>query len=370
MIARPSLSLGIEEEYQIIDPETRGMRSFITQFIDNDRVIMVERELKPELHQSMVELGTPACSTVGQLKEELIKQRSFIVGLAAQKELAVVAAATHPFSSWLDQPVTPLPRYQGVLEEMQLLAQRLLIFGMHVHVGIEDRAFAIDAMNVVRYMLPHILALSTSSPFWLGRKTGLKSYRSVVFEDFPRSGIPDICRTVADYDNLVGSLANVGVIPDASKIWWDVRPHHKYPTLEFRICDICTRVDEAIAIAAIFQAIVLWLWKLRRKNLTFRIYRRDLIEENRWRASRYGLDGKMIDFGKSVEAPTRALIRELLDLISEEIDELDTRAYIEHVERMLQNGTSADRQLRVFANTGDLKAVVDHLIAETKEGLS
>lgn len=369
MIARPSLSLGIEEEYQIIDPVTRQMRSFITQFIDNERVIMVERELKPELHQSMVELGTPACDTIPQLKEELVKQRSFIVNLAAQKDLAVVAAATHPFSRWLDQPVTPLPRYQGVLEEMQLLAQRLLIFGMHVHVGIADRAFAVDAMNVVRYMLPHILALSTSSPFWLGRKTGLKSYRSVVFEDFPRSGIPDICRTVADYDNLVRSLANVGVIPDASKIWWDVRPHHKYPTLEFRICDICTRVDEAIAIAAIFQAIVLWLWKLRRKNLTFRVYRRDLIEENRWRASRYGLDGKMIDFGKSIEVPTRALIRELIELIGEEIDELGTRAYLEPVERMLQNGTSADRQLRVFADTGDLTAVVDHLIAETKEGL-
>ena len=370
MIARPSLTLGIEEEYQIIDPQTREMRSFITQFIDNERVIMIERELKPELHQSMVELGTPACATIAQLHEELVKQRNFIIGLAAQKELAVVAAATHPFSRWLDQPVTPLPRYQGVLEEMQLLAQRLLIFGMHVHVGIEDRAFAVDAMNVVRYMLPHILALSTSSPFWLGRNTGLKSYRSVVFEDFPRSGIPDICRTVADYDNLVRSLVNVGVIPDASKIWWDVRPHPKYPTLEFRICDICTRVDEAIAIAAVFQAIVLWLWKLRRKNLTFRIYRRDLLEENRWRASRYGLDGKMIDFGKMSEAPTRALIRELLDLISEEVDELGTRTYIAPIERMLQNGTSADRQLRVFADTGDLKAVVDHLIAETKEGLS
>ena len=370
MIARPSLTLGIEEEYQIIDPQTREMRSFITQFIDNERVIMIERELKPELHQSMVELGTPACDTIAQLHEELVKQRNFIIGLAEQKALAVVAAATHPFSRWLDQPVTPLPRYQGVLEEMQLLAQRLLIFGMHVHVGIADRAFAVDTMNVVRYMLPHLLALSTSSPFWLGRKTGLKSYRSVVFEDFPRSGIPDICRTVADYDNLVRSLVNVGVIPDASKIWWDVRPHPKYPTLEFRICDICTRVDEAIAIAAVFQAIVLWLWKLRRKNLTFRIYRRDLIEENRWRASRYGLDGKMIDFGKSIEAPTRALVRELLDLISEEIDELGTRTYIAPIERMLQNGTSADRQLRVFADTGDLKAVVDHLIAETKEGLS
>ncbi len=370
MIPRPSLTLGIEEEYQIVDPETREMRSFITQFLDNDRVVMIERELKPELHQSMVELGTPPCHTVSQLHEELAKQRNFIIGLAEKKELAVVAAATHPFSRWLDQPVTPLPRYQGVLEEMQLLAQRLLIFGMHVHVGIEDRAFAVDAMNVVRYMLPHILALSTSSPFWLGRKTGLKSYRSVVFEDFPRSGIPDICRTVADYDNLVDTMARVGVIPDASKIWWDVRPHHKYPTLEFRICDICTRVDEAIAIAAVFQAIVLWLWKLRRKNLTFRVYRRDLIEENRWRASRYGLDGKMIDFGKSQEVPTRALVRELLEMIGEEIDELDTREAIKPIERMLENGTSADRQLRVYAATGDLKAVVDHLITETKEGVN
>jgi carboxylate-amine ligase len=185
MSARPSLTIGIEEEYQIIDPETRELRSFITQFLDGERVIMVEREIKPELHQAMVELGTPVCHTLEQARDELAKQRRFIIDLAAQKELAVVAAATHPFSRWFNQSVTPLPRYQGVLEEMQVLAQRLLIFGMHVHVGIEDRAFAIDAMNVVRYMLPHILALSTSSPFWQGRKTGLKSYRALVFEDFP-----------------------------------------------------------------------------------------------------------------------------------------------------------------------------------------
>jgi carboxylate-amine ligase len=370
MIPRPSLSIGIEEEYQIVDPETRAMRSFITQFIDDGKVIMIEREIKPELHASMVEMGTPICRTVGEALDELVKQRSFIARLAREKEVAVVAAATHPFSRWLDQPITPLPRYIGVLEEMQALAQRLLIFGMHVHIGIEDRTFAIDAMNVVRYMLPHILALSTSSPFWTGRRTGLKSYRSVVFEDFPRSGIPDICRTAADYDNLVGTLQRCGVIPDASKIWWDVRPHHKYPTLEFRICDICTRIDEAIAIAAIFQALVLWLWKLRRQNVTFRVYRRDLIEENRWRASRYGLDGKMIDFGKTQEVPTRQLVRELLELIGEEIAELGTEAYIKPVENMLNHGTSADRQLRVYASTdGDLKAVVDHLIAETKMGL-
>lgn len=370
MIARPSLNIGIEEEYQIVDPETRQLRSFISQFIENGRIVMVEREIKPELHQSMVELGTPICQTVADAEEELIEQRSFISRLARDKGLEIVAAATHPFSRWIEQEVTPFPRYLGVLEEMQLLAQRLLIFGMHVHIGVEDRAFAIDAMNVVRYMLPHILALSTSSPFWLGRRTGLKSYRSVVFHDFPRSGIPDICRTEADYDRLVRTLANTGCIPDASKIWWDVRPHHRYPTLEFRICDICPRVDEAIALVALFQAIVLWLWKLRRNNITFRVYRRDLIEENRWRASRYGLDGKMIDFGKTAEAPTRQLIRELLDLIAEEIDELQLERYIQPIEGMLVHGASADRQLRVYDSTdGDLLAVVDHLIEETKQGL-
>ena len=370
MIPRPTLTIGIEEEYQIIDPETRELRSFITQFIDGDHIIMVEREIKAELHQSMVELGTPVTATVAQAHEELVKQRSFISRLARDKGLGVMCAGTHPFSRWVDQQVTPFPRYLSVLEEMQLLAQRLLIFGMHVHIGIEDRALAVDTMNVVRYMLPHILALSTSSPFWLGRKTGLKSYRSVVFQDFPRSGIPDICRSETDYDNLVRTLVNTGCIPDASKIWWDVRPHHKYPTLEFRICDICTRVDEAMAITALFQALVLWLWKLRRNNITFRIYRRDLIEENRWRASRYGLDGKMIDFGKGQELPTRQLVRELVDLVAEEVDELGTRDYLRPIELMLMHGTSADRQLRIYdANDGDLKAVVDHLLAETATGV-
>ncbi len=370
MTARPSLTLGIEEEYQIVDPESGAMRSFITQFIDGERVVMVERELKPELHQSMVELGTPVCENLPHLHEELVKQRSWLTRLANDKGLEVVAAATHPFSRYMDQPVTPLPRYQGVLQEMQMLAQRLLIFGMHVHIGIEDRAFAIDCMNVVRYMLPHILALSTSSPFWNGRRTGLKSYRALVFEDFPRSGIPETCRTTADWDQMISTLVNTGCIPDGSKIWWDCRPHHAYPTLEFRVCDICTRADEAVAIAALFQAIVLWLWKLRRTNITFRTYRKELIEENRWRAARYGLDGKLIDFGKTEELPARQLIRELLEMVGEEVEELGTRRYLQPIEAMLAHGTSADRQLRVFdATDGDLKAVVDHLIAETKVGL-
>ena len=370
MIERPALSIGIEEEYQIVDPETRELRAHITQFIEKNRSALAERELKPELHQSMVELGTPVCATLEEARDELFKQRRFISNLAQADGLEIVAASTHPFSRWQDQPVTPFPRYMAVLEEMQVLAQRLLIFGMHVHVGVADRKLAIDTMNVVRYMLPHFLALSTSSPFWDGRKTGLKSYRAVLFEDFPRSGIPDAYRTPAEYDRLVETLVNAGCIPDASKIWWDVRPHHQYPTLEFRICDICTRVDEALAIAGLFQAIVLWLWKLRQRNITFRTYRRDLIEENRWRAARYGLDGKMIDFGKEAELPTRQLVRELWEMLGEEIDELGLAPFLKPLETMLVHGTSADRQLRVFeATNGDLKAVVDHLIAETKEGL-
>lgn len=370
MTARPSLSIGIEEEYQIIDPETRELRSYITEFIANGKLVLMECELKPELHQSMVELGTPVCETIAQAKTALINQRRFICKLARSKGVEIAAASTHPFSKWMDQPVTPFSRYLGVLEEMQLLAQRLLIFGMHVHVGVEDRHFAIDAMNVVRYMLPHILALSTSSPFWMGRKTGLKSYRANIFEDFPRSGISDAYRTLADYEALVKTLVKTECIPDASKIWWDVRPHHTYPTLEFRVCDISTRVDEAIAIAALFQALVLWLWNLRRKNITFRVYRRELIEENRWRAARFGLDGKMIDFGKSVELPTRQLVRELLDLVAEEIEELNTAAFIKPLRTILKKGTSADRQLQVYdATGGDFKAVVDHLVSETKEGL-
>lgn len=370
MIERPSLTIGIEEEYQVVDPETRELKSFITQFIENGKVVMVEREIKPELHQSMVELGTPICRSADEALEELTRQREFIVRLAGQKDLAIVGAATHPFSRWENQEITPFDRYQGVLQEMQLLAKRLLIFGMHVHIGIEDRRFAIDCMNVVRYMLPHILALSTSSPFWMGRKTGLKSYRAVIFEDFPRSGLPDIFRSAAEYEQTIETMVKTNCIPNASKIWWDVRPHHLYPTLEFRVCDLCTRKDEAVAIAALFQALVLWLWKLRRRNMTFRVYRRDLLDENKWRAARYGLDGKLIDFGKVAELPSRQLIRELLTMLGEEIDELNSWHHIEVIHRMLETGSSADRQLRVFDDTdGDIKAVVDHLIAETKEGI-
>ncbi|HYX49644.1 MAG TPA: carboxylate-amine ligase, partial [Ktedonobacteraceae bacterium] len=327
-------------------------------------------QVKPELHQAMVEIGSSVCQTPGELRMELIRLRRSIMDLAAKNGLKIVAAGTHPFSSWMEQEITPQERYMGVKQDMQELAQRLLIFGTHVHIGIEDREFLIDCMNVVRYLLPHILCLSSSSPFWMGRKTGLKSYRSIIFRNFPRSGIPRTFDSWADFNYLVETLVNTNTIPDGSKIWWDVRPNWSYPTIEFRINDVCTRVDEAICIAAIFQAIVYKLWKLRRDNLTFRVYPMELIEENKWRAVRYGLDGKLIDFGKQREFPARDLIREMVEwFIGDVIDELGSREEIEYVYRILNEGSSADRQLATFNRTGDLKDVVDQLIQETSEGV-
>lgn len=375
----PSLTIGVEEEYQIIDPNTRELRSYITQFLESkEGAVEVKKgelkagALKPELHASMVELGTPVCHTIKELKEALAAQRAQICEVASQRDLLIAAASTHPFSHWMGQEITPYERYYTVLQDMQMLAQRMLIFGMHVHIGVEDRDFAIDCMNVVRYMLPHVLTLTTSSPFWAGRNTGLKSYRSVVFEDFPRSGLPETFASWAAFERFVARLVKTGCIPDGSKIWWDVRPHYSFPTLEFRAPDICTRIDEAVAIAALLQALVAWLWNLRRHNMTFRTYRRDLIEENKWRALRYGLEGKLIDFGKEEEVPVKQLTRELLLLVDEQIEELGSREEVEVIYRILEQGTSADRQLRVYKEHGGdanreeaLRAVVDHLVRET-----
>jgi carboxylate-amine ligase len=364
----PSLTLGIEEEYQIIDPATRELKSYITEILAGDHMIL--DEVKPELHQSMVEIGSKVCRTPSELRAELVRLRGLVMDLAARSDLVIAAAGTHPFSSWMTQEITPLERYAGVKEDLQDLAQQLLIFGTHIHVGIEDKDFLIDAMNVARYLLPHVLCLSTSSPFWQGRRTGLKSYRSIVFRNFPRTGVPPIMRSHGDYDELLDSLVTTRCVPDGSKIWWDVRPHHAYPTLEFRVCDVCTRVEEAVCIAAILQAIIAKIWKLRRDNLTFRVYPTAMIEENKWRAVRFGLDGKLIDFGKEQELPARELISEMLQwFVDDVVDELGSRREVEYAFEIMRNGTSADRQLAVIDRTHDLKAVVDRVIAETAEGV-
>jgi carboxylate-amine ligase len=364
----PSLTLGIEEEYQIIDPETRELKSYITEILAGDKLML--DEVKPELHQSMIEIGSRVCRTPQELRAELVRLRGMVMDLAAKSNLVIAAAGTHPFSCWTKQEITPLERYVGVQQDLQDLAQQLLIFGTHIHVGIEDRDFLIEAMNVSRYLLPHVLALSTSSPFWQGRRTGLKSYRSIVFRNFPRTGVPPILRSHADYDELLASLVATNCVPDGSKIWWDARPHHAFPTLEFRVCDVCTRVEEAVCLAAILQAIVAKIWKLRRDNLTFRLYPPALIDENKWRAVRFGLDGNLIDFGKAKELPARELIAEMLEwFVDDVVDELGSRREVEYAFEIMRGGTSADRQLAAYERTGDLRSVVDHIVGETAEGV-
>jgi glutamate---cysteine ligase / carboxylate-amine ligase len=364
----PSLTLGIEEEYQIIDPESRELKSYITEILSGDSMIL--DEVKPELHQSMVEIGSKVCRSPQELRAELVRLRGMVMDLAGRNGLAIAAAGTHPFSCWTKQEITPLERYMGVRQDLQDLAQQLLIFGTHIHVGIEDQDFLIEAMNVSRYLLPHVLALSTSSPFWQARRTGLKSYRSIVFRNFPRTGIPPIMRSYADYEELLGSLVATKCVPNGSKIWWDARPHHAYPTLEFRVCDVCTRVEEAVCIAAILQAIVAKIWKLRRDNLTFRLYPPALIEENKWRAVRFGLEGNMIDFGKEQELPARELVTEMLEwFVDDVVDELGSRREVEYAFEIMRGGTSAERQLATYDRTGDLRSVVDRVISETAEGV-
>ena len=365
----PSFSIGIEEEYQIIDPQTRELKSYITELLEAGK-LMLREQVKAELHQSIVEVGTKVCHTAAEARAELVRLRHGVMELAGRNGLKIAAAGSHPISSWVDQEITPFERYAGVKQDMQILAQQLLIFGTHVHVGIEDQEFLIDAMNVVRYFMPHVLCLSTSSPFWIGQDTGLKSYRSIIFRNFPRTGIPPFFSSYADFVGYRDTLVKTNSIPDGTKIWFDVRPNYNYPTLEFRICDVSTRVDEAVCVAAIFQALIFKLWKLRRDNMTFRVYSPALIEENKWRAVRYGLDGKLIDFGKQVEVPARELIHEMIEwFLGDVMDELGSRKEIEYAYRIMDGGTSADRQLATFRRTGSLQAVVDQLIEETQEGV-
>ena len=362
-------TIGVEEEFQIVDPATGELRSHVTNLLEasSDRL---GEQVKPELHQSIVEIGTKICGDVDELGSELRRIRGELVRAAERVGLQVAAAGTHPFSSWIDQVITPGERYKNIVEELQQLARSLLIFGMHVHVAVPDRTTMIDLMNMVRYFLPHLLALSTSSPFWMGRDTGLKSFRTTVFRRFPRTGIPDHFSSWSEYEDYVNLLVHLHCIDNAKKIWWDVRPHPTFGTLEFRIFDVATRVEEAVAIAALTQAIVVKLHRLYTRNMGFRIYPRALIEENKWRAARWGVEGKLIDFGKRTEVPMRVLGEELLSFVDDVVDDLGSRQAIMPVHSILREGTSAERQLRVYRETGDLKAVVRHIVAETSDGVT
>jgi len=367
---RPSFSLGIEEEYQTIDPVTRDLRSHIESEMLAHGKIRLQERVKAEMHTSVVEVGTRVCRNVQEAREEVYELRREMIKLAGQHNLQLVAGATHPFADWRTQEIYPDPRYHQVVKDLQLVARANLIFGLHVHVGIEDREAAIRIMNSMRYFLPHIMALATNSPFWLGLNTGYKGYRAKVFENFPRTGIPDAFSSYSEFENYISLLVRTNCIDNGKKIWWDIRPHPFFNTVEVRACDIPLRAEETVAIAGLIQAVAAYLYKLHESNLDFRQYTRSLITENKFRAVRYGLDGNLIDFGKQQEAPSRDLIEEMLALIDPVVDELGSREAIDGIRKILKTGTGADRQLRVFEETnGDLKAVVDYMAEETRAGL-
>jgi carboxylate-amine ligase len=369
VIQRPSFNIGIEEEYQTIDPVTRDLRSHIqSEILEKGRMILAEH-IKPEMHQSVVEIGTGVCLNIKQAKEEIREIRRQIITLARDNGMRLAAGGTHPFALWREQEIYPDDRYREIVEDLKMVARANLIFGLHVHIGVEDRETAIQLMNGARYFLPHLLALSANSPFWLGMETGLRSYRCKVFDKFPRTNIPDLYHSWSEFENYVDLLIRTNCIDNAKKIWWDIRPHPHFPTLEFRICDIPMRYEETIAIAALCQAIIAKLYRLHEQNLTFRHYSRALIMENKWRAARYGLDGKMIDFGKQTEVPVRSLIGEILDFVADVVEDLDSRDEISYIRQILEMGSGADRQLRVFNQTADLKNVVDYMIEETQHGV-
>ncbi|MGZ3422540.1 MAG: carboxylate-amine ligase [Polyangiales bacterium] len=364
-------TLGVEEEFQIVDPESRELRSYVSQLIEKGGKSVLRERVRPEMHQSMVEVGTGICKDIGQVRSEVAELRQHLDFLARKNNLAIVAAGTHPFSDWKKQDIHPNERYSTLVNELEDIARENLIFGLHVHVGIKKKDVAMALANQVRYFLPHLLALSTSSPFWLGRKSGLKSIRCEIFKRFPRTGIPDEFRSYSQFQAYADLLVKVGSIDNAKKIWWDVRVHPFFDTVELRICDMATRYDDTVTIAGVAQAIMAQLYLLHVRNQQWRTYSRALIEENKWRAVRYGLDAKLIDFGKEAEFPVRELLGELLEFVDEAATMLGTKDELHKgIARILENGTSADRQLALWQSSGmDHKKVVDHLIKETMEGI-
>ena len=361
-------TLGIEEEYMVIDPVTRELKSHEQKIVQEGEKVIKDK-VKAEMHQAVVEVGTDICQNIDEAFVDVATLRKTISDIADNLGLWVGAAGTHPFSHWESQLITDHARYSEIVKELQEAARSNLIFGLHVHVGMENREMAIHIANSARYFLPHIYALSTNSPFWEGRKTGYKSFRTKVFDKFPRTGIPDFFESIESYDNYVKLLVKTNCIDNGKKIWWDLRVHPFFNTVEFRICDVPMTVQETITIAALFQGICAKLYKLRTENLNFIIYPRALINENKWRAGRYGIEGSLIDFGKETEVNTRVLIYELLDFIDDVTGPLGIRNAVSNVHRMLEQGTGADRQLKVFEDTNSLPAVVDYIHAQFLDGL-
>jgi len=367
-ISYKHFTIGIEEEYMVLDPGTRELKSHEQKIVQEGEKIIKDK-VKAEMHQAVVEVGTDVCQDIDDAYVDVANLRKTISNIAGDLGLSVGASGTHPFSHWESQLITDHARYSDIVKELQEAARSNLIFGLHVHVGMENREMAIHIANSARYFLPHIFALSTNSPFWEGRQTGYKSFRTKIFDKFPRTGIPDFFESIEAYDNYIKILVKTNCIDNAKKIWWDLRVHPFFNTVEFRICDVPLTVQETITIAALFQGICAKLYKLRTQNLNFIIYPRMLINENKWRASRYGIEGSMIDFGKETEVNTRVLIYELLDFIDDVAGPLGIKNTIGYVHKILEEGTGADRQLKVFEETQSLPAVVDYIHAQFLNGL-
>jgi carboxylate-amine ligase len=377
-VARPAFTVGIEEEYLIVDRATRDLVRDLPDGLMAKCEDLLGPQVSPEFLRSQIEVGTKVCSGVTEARADLGHLRKVIADVCGEYDLAPISASTHPVANWSEQMHTDKERYHALAQSMGGVARRLVISGMHVHVGIEDADLRIDLMNQVLYFMPHLLALSTSSPFWGGQDTGLKSYRTSVFRSLPRTGLPDELNDWTDYQRHVGLLVDLGVIEDATKLWWDVRPSDRYPTLEMRATDICTSIDDAACLAAMFVSLLAMLYRRRSENQRWRIYSRMLINENVWRAQRYGLSAPLIDFGRSELVEMRELSEEFLEFLTEEATELGCVEELEHIRTIVDRGTSADKQLAIYhaalgdgAESGEaLAAVVDFLIEETVRGLA
>lgn len=376
-LQEPSFTIGIEEEYLLVDCKTRELVSEPSPSIMQECGAVCGDQVSPEFYRSQLEVGTRVCKTVGDARAHLGELRQSVTDVVAQHGMAILAASSHPFSSWQKQKHTPTERYTVLAHDLQSAVRRMVVGGMHIHVGIEDDDLRIDLMNQLSYFLPHFLAFSCSSPFWEGHNTGLMSYRMTVIENLPRTGLPERFRSYAEYRRHVDMLVQAGLIEDATKIWWDIRPSARYPTLESRITDICTQIDDAATLAAMTVCSLRMLYRLRRKNQRWRHYAPMLIKENRWRATRYSFDDGLVDFGRGEVVPMADLLEELIEALSEDAEQLNCTKELLNARHILQRGTSAHRQIKVYddaVNAGKsrddaLRAVVDHLVVETRANL-
>ena len=377
MIERPEFTIGIEEEYLVVDRGTRDLIRRPPPGMWEQLNEVLGSQVTPEFLKAQIEVGTKVSNTVAEARDDLAALRRELSSVVAEHGAAIIASSTHPFANWAQQETTEAPRYRSLAADYQQIARQLVICVMHVHVGIEERHMRIDLMNQVRYMLPHLLALSASSPFWDGHLTGLLAYRLVIFQNMPRTGVPQEFGSWAEYERMLEILVDAELIEDGSKLWWDIRPSSRYPTLEMRVADVCTRLEDAVTVAAMYQCLLSMLFRLRRNNQRWRTYAPMLIEENMWRAQRYGTDGSLVDFGKGALVPYRELIEEFIEVLAVDAVELGVRDELRHARSIVENGTSAHRQIRVYEKAladgaGEheaQQAVVDHLIEDTMYGL-